>query len=86
MKAVVVNFCGGKTSKKGNHVVVELAGVKSKDAASRIIGKKVVWTSPAGKKINGEVKKAHGNSGAVKAIMEKGLPGTALGKEISVEG
>jgi len=86
MKAVVVNFCGGKTSKKGNHLVVELEGVKSKDAASKLVGKKIFWTSPAGKKISGEVKKAHGNSGAVKAVMEKGLPGTALGKEISVEG
>ncbi len=86
MKAVVVNFCGGKTSKKGNHLVVELEGVASKDAASKTLGKRVVWTSPAGKKIAGQITKIHGNSGAVKAIMEKGLPGTALGKEITVEG
>ncbi len=86
MNAVIVNFAGGKTSKKGNHVVVELEGIKSKDAASKMVGKKVVWTSPAGKEISGEITKIHGNSGAMKAIMERGLPGTSLGKEITVKG
>lgn len=86
MNAIIINFCGGKTSKKGNQVVLELSGTDSKEKAERAVGKKVTWKSPAGKEISGEITKAHGNSGAVKAIMERGLPGTALGKEITVKG
>ncbi|NOX71318.1 MAG: 50S ribosomal protein L35ae [Candidatus Micrarchaeota archaeon] len=86
MKAVVVNFCGGKTSKKGNHVILDVGSVDTKEKAAKLVGKNVIWKTPSGKVISGKITKAHGNSGAVKAIMEKGLPGTVLGKEITIEG
>jgi len=86
MKGVIINFCGGKTSKKGNHIIVEAGDAASKEDAARLIGKNVAWRTPSGKKISGKITKAHGNSGAVKAIMEKGLPGIALGKQVIIEG
>ena len=86
MNAVIVNFAGGKSSRKGNHLILEMETISSKDTASKMIGKKVVWKTPSGKEISGEITKIHGNSGAFKAVMEKGLPGTALGKRIRIEG
>ena len=60
-------------------------GVKTREEAGKFVGKEVVWTSPAGKKIVGEVSSAHGNKGLVRAIFEKGLPGQARNEEVDVE-
>ncbi|MFA4983551.1 MAG: 50S ribosomal protein L35ae, partial [Candidatus Micrarchaeia archaeon] len=37
-----------------------------------------------GKEIIGKVSKAHGNSGAVLARFDKGLPGQAIGTEVEI--
>jgi large subunit ribosomal protein L35Ae len=37
------------------------------------------------KVITGKVSAAHGNSGAVRALFEKGLPGQAIGKHVRIE-
>ena len=81
MEAVIVNYRGGKHTWRGNQIILEVKDNNSKD----LIGKKVVWASPAGKKINGEIIKVHGNSGCLIAKFERGLPGQALGKKIKVE-
>lgn len=85
MEGIVCNFRQGRHTQKNRHMVIELKGVSSKDKASKLAGKKVVWTSPAGKKLYGEIRAAHGCNGAVRAIFEHGLPGQAVGTKVKVE-
>ncbi|MCB1084399.1 MAG: 50S ribosomal protein L35ae, partial [Simkania sp.] len=44
---------------------------------------KVVYNT--GKKdITGEVRSAHGNSGALRVLFETGMPGQAIGKTVAI--
>ena len=56
------------------------------EKAAEVIGKEVVWKSPAGKEIKGKISALHGRKGNVRAIFaEKGLPGQALGQKVVVQ-
>ena len=59
--------------------------MKSREEAGKFVGKQVIWTSPAGKKITGKISSAHGNKGLVRAIFERGLPGQARNEEVEVK-
>ena len=86
MKGTIVNFRGSyKSQKASNQVIVIVDGVSSKDAAEKLIGKKITWTNTKENFISGKVSAAHGNKGAVRAIFEKGIPGQALKKEVKIE-
>ncbi len=85
MKGVIVNFRGGLHTQRNNQMVIKLDPSKSKADAEKLVGKKVVWTSPAGREIIGLVTKAHGNKGALRVRFEKGMPGQSVGKEVKVE-
>ena len=85
MEGVIINYRGSRRVKKGNHMIVEISGVDSKDKASKFIGKKVVWKTSAGKTITGKVASAHGNSGALRVIFEHGMPGQSLGQKVALE-
>jgi len=84
MKATILNYRGGRHTQKTNQLVVEVDGVKSKEEARGILGKKIEWTTPSGNKISGTVSKVHGSKGCVLTKFEKGLPGQALGTESEV--
>ena len=62
------------------------AAGKKIEQGAKFVGKEVIWTSPAGKKIVGKISSAHGNKGLVRAIFERGLPGQAVTTEIEVSG
>ncbi|MBU2590372.1 MAG: 50S ribosomal protein L35ae [Nanoarchaeota archaeon] len=85
MEAIVANFRRGKKTQKLKHMILKVASIDNKTKATKLVGKKVVWTSPAGKKLHGEIKAVHGNSGAVRAIFEHGLPGQSIGTKIKIE-
>ncbi len=85
MEAVVSNFRGSKRSQRTTaHVILYIKGVDTAEKAKAFVGKKVTWTSSAGKIITGEIKVAHGKSGAVRAIFERGLPGQALATKVQI--
>ena len=84
MEGIIVNFRGSRRVKKGNHMIVEVNGVDDKEKASKLVGKKVVWKSPAGKQISGKIASAHGNSGALRVIFETGMPGQSVGSEVKL--
>ena len=84
MKARIVHFKGGRHTQIGNQMIVLLEGVTSKDKAEGFKGKKVTWTSPANKVISGEIRAAHGNSGAVRVLFETGMPGQSIGQEVTI--
>ena len=87
MKAVIVNFRMARHHTKGNHMIVQIEGVNSKEDAEKLLGKKVVWMTPGskGKKIEGAIKAAHGSNGAVRVVFDQGMPGQAIGSEVSIE-
>jgi len=84
MKGIIINFRRGRKTQRTNHFVIEVEGIDSREKAKKLAGKEVVWKSPAGKEIKGKIAAAHGNSGAVRAIFEKGLPGQAVSSNVEV--
>jgi len=85
MEGVIKNFRRGRTTQTTHHMIVYLNEVKKRDKASELVGKQVVWKSPAGKEISGKVASAHGNKGAVRVIFERGLPGQSLGSKVEIK-
>ncbi|MCX6774488.1 MAG: 50S ribosomal protein L35ae, partial [DPANN group archaeon] len=65
---------------------VKVEGIDKKADVHKIVGKKVIWTSPSGKKIEGKITQAHGTKGAARVhFTEKGLPGQAIGAKVDIE-
>jgi large subunit ribosomal protein L35Ae len=86
MKGYIVNYRGSLKVKKLKQMIVKVEGIDKKADVHKIIGKKVVWTSPAGKKIEGKITQAHGTKGAARVhFTEKGLPGQAIGATVQIE-
>jgi len=84
MEAKIVNFRRGRHTQRTNQFLIEVKGVETKSKASSLVGKKVVWVSPAKKEIHGKISGTHGNKGLVKARFSRGLPGTALTTKIKI--
>lgn len=84
MEGVISNFRIGRHTKSGNHMII-IASAESKKTALKFVGKKVIWTSPAGKQIAGKIVSAHGSKGALRAIFEKGMPGQSIGQKVKIE-
>ncbi|MFC1728178.1 50S ribosomal protein L35ae [Nanoarchaeota archaeon] len=84
MKAVIVNFRKSVHRQKDNHMILAVEGIDSKEKAEALVGKTVSWKSPANREIKGKVASAHGNSGAVRVIFEKGMPGQAVGAQVMI--
>lgn len=85
MEGTISNFRMSRHRKSNNQMVVVVDGLESKEKAARLVGKSVVWKTPTGKDIKGEVRSAHGNGGALRVLFEKGMPGQALGTKVSIE-
>jgi len=85
MEGVIASFRGSHHTQYENQMIIHAKGIDSKDKAAKLVGKPVVWTSPAGKEIKGEIKAAHGNKGALRAIFEKGMPGQSLATKVKIE-
>lgn len=85
MDGVIANFRRGKHSQYNNQMVVQVSGVDNREKAKALIGKKVIWSSPAAAKITGKVAKEHGTNGALKVIFERGMPGQSVGQKVIIE-
>ena len=68
-----------------HHMIVYLKDSDSRETASALVGKSVVWKSPAGKEINGKIASAHGNKGAIRVIFEKGMPGQSISTKVEIK-
>ena len=84
MEGIIKNFKRGRKTQTTNQMVVVVKGVEKKEKAAELVGKKVVWKSPAEKEINGEVRSAHGNKGALRVLFETGMPGQAIGDKVVI--
>ena len=68
----------------GNQAILSVAGFETRPKAAVLIGCRAVWTSPAKSEIHGKIVDVHGNSGALRARFNRGLPGQALGAKIAI--
>ncbi len=85
MNGTIMNFRRSLKRTYHTQMIVIAEGVNSKEEAEKLVGKTVVWKSPANKEIKGKVASAHGNKGAVRVIFERGMPGQAVGTKVSIE-
>ncbi len=85
MEGIIANFRGGRHTQYDNQMIMLVDGVDSKEKANALIGKKVIWSSPAKKEIKGIVKAAHGSKGAIRVLFEKGMPGQSIGQKVKIE-
>lgn len=84
MKGVIVNYRTGRHTQNPYQMIVKVEAVVTKEQADELVGKKVTWKTPSGKEIVGKVTGSHGNKGIVRVRFEKGMPGQALGGEVSL--
>ena len=86
MKGIVVQFRRGRHTIEEKHFLLDFS-MKDREAASKLVGKEVVWISPGKlrKQIKGKISSAHGNKGLVRAIFEKGLQGQAITTEVEIK-
>lgn len=87
MEGRISAFRGSFRRKSGNHMIIHVDGVESKEKAQALVGKTVAWTAPGKdkKQLKGKIAAAHGGKGAVRAIFETGMPGQSLGDVVKVE-
>jgi large subunit ribosomal protein L35Ae len=85
MEGKVIQFRRGRKTVHERHFLIEVPKVSNREEASKLVGKEVVWTSPANKIIKGKISSAHGNKGVVRAIFEKGLPGQAVTTKVEIK-
>ncbi len=85
MQGTIVNFKGGRHTQVGNQMIIAVDSVKNKEEAAKLVGKKVVWKSPAGKEIKGEVRAAHGNKGVLRVLFETGMPGQSISNKVEIQ-
>ncbi|WP_297464496.1 50S ribosomal protein L35ae [Thermococcus sp.] len=84
VKALVLAYAGTKEHRDSHHVILKPLGIDDRSEASKLIGRKVVWRTPTGRKMFGKVLKPHGDRGEVKAYFNPGLPGQALGDYVEI--
>lgn len=84
--AIVASFRRGKHTYKPRQFLLIVDGM-SREEAKKLIGKKAVYECEGKKKkkIEGIIKRLHGNKSTLLAHFEKGLPGQALGKKVKIE-
>ena len=71
--------------KRSNQMVVQVNGIDDKEKASKLVGKKVVWKTSAGKQMIGQITNIHGNSGALRVRFGTGMPGQSIGTKVAIE-
>jgi large subunit ribosomal protein L35Ae len=85
MKGKILSYRRGKHTQNVNQMLVEVEGVDSKEKAEKIVGKKLVWKTPGGREIEGEIIGVHGGKGVVRAKFERNLPGQSITNSVEVE-
>ena len=85
MEGTIVHFRGSRKVKRGNQMIVVVNDIDNKEKASKLIGKKIVWKTSAGKQMLGQITNIHGNSGALRVRFDTGMPGQSIGTKVEIE-
>ncbi|MCX6709717.1 MAG: 50S ribosomal protein L35ae [Candidatus Woesearchaeota archaeon] len=84
MQGTIMSFKRSRRVTHNNQMIIHVEGFNSKEDAKKLVGKKAVWKSPAGKEITGEIRAPHGNSGAIRILFETGMPGQSLSQKVEI--
>lgn len=86
MEAIIINFKRGRKTQTTNQMIISIPKM-DKAKAESMVGKKVVYTCEGKdkKQITGEIRSTHGNSGALRVLFERGMPGQAIGQRVEVK-
>ena len=85
MEGTIVHFRGSRRVKRSNQMVVQVVSIDSKEKASKLVGKKVIWKTSAGKQMVGQITNIHGNTGALRVRFDTGMPGQSIGSKVVIE-
>jgi len=85
MEGQILSFRRGRHTQTTNHMIVEAKGISTKEKAAELVGKEVVWKSPAGKELKGKVSTPHGNKGCLRVVFETGIPGQAINTKVEIK-
>ncbi len=83
-KGKFVSYRRGKHTLRNKQVLIKMNGIDDRKEAARFIGRQVTWTSPMGNLLMGCIVGVHGRRGVVRARFKNGLPGHALGSELTI--
>jgi len=84
MDAKIVSYRKGRHTQTDNQMILSIPGVSTKEDAGKYVGKTVTFATTSGKLINGKISAVHGNSGAVRAHFERGMPGQSLSSSVKI--
>jgi len=84
MEGLILNFRRSVSNQYNNQMIINV-DLDHKDKAKQLVGKTVVWKSPKGSEIKGEVRSSHGNKGNLRVLFEKGMPGQAIGTKVEIK-
>ena len=80
-----MNYRGSHKTQNPKQMILHPEGSKTKEDATKLVGKNATWTTKSGNKIIGLITSPHGGNGAVRVRFdEKGLPGQSLGTAIEI--
>ena len=85
MEGTIVHFRGSRRVKRSNQMVVQVVSIDSKEKASKLVGKKMIWKTSAGKQMVGQITNIHGNTGALRVRFDTGMPGQSIGSKVVIE-
>lgn len=87
MEALIVNYRRGRKTQKTNQMVLIVKGIDDKEKAKKLIGQTAIYTCEGKEKkqIKGKITNVHGNSGAVRALFETGMPGQAINQKLEIK-
>lgn len=84
MNATIVSYRRSKREITHNQAIVRVDGITDREAAQKLVGKAATWKSVKAS-IPGKVSSAHGNSGCVRVLFERGLPGQAVNQPVELQ-
>ncbi|MBD3155837.1 MAG: 50S ribosomal protein L35ae [Candidatus Aenigmarchaeota archaeon] len=86
MKGKILSYRRGRRKQNVNQMLIEVENVTSKEDAEKLVGKKLVWETPGGREIKGELIAVHGGKGVLRAKFERNLPGQSITTFVEIEG
>ena len=83
-KGVFLSYRLGGHAQRNKQILIRIEGITNRYEAASFIGMKAIWTSLKGNSLIGKIVGVHGRKGVLKASFKKGLPGQAIGTELSI--
>ena len=84
MEGTIKNYRRGRHTQNTRQAIIMVPDIDNKAKAFGLVGKRVEYKTVSGRIIAGKIVDAHGNSGAVRAIFSKGIPGQAIGSKVQI--